>query len=275
MTIDLDAYCRRIGYSGERVPTLETLRAVHELHPRNIAFENLDPLLGRPVRLDAASLQGKMLHGGRGGYCFEHNLLFGHALKAMGFKVRELIGRPRWRMPDSVITPRIHMLLLIDLEQTQYVADVGFGGNTLTGPLLLHSREEQLTPHELARIVEAAGQWSIQAKIRGGWATIYIFDLSEQLLVDLETSNWWASTHPVSPFVNELRLARTEVGGRYTLRNNELARHRLNSETERSVLRTVPELRDALTDIFLLRLAEIGEFDKMLARFAIGEARSG
>jgi N-hydroxyarylamine O-acetyltransferase len=274
VTIDLDTYCRRIGYDGERAPTLATLCALHELHPRSIAFENLDPLLGRPVRLDPASLHGKMLQGGRGGYCFEHNLLFGHVLRAMGFKVRELIGRPRWRMPDSVITPRIHMLLLIDLEQTQYVADVGFGGNTLTGPLLLHSREEQSTPHEPARVVEAAGQWSIQVKIRGGWATTYIFDLSEQLLIDLETSNWWTSSNPDSPFVNELRLARTEVGGRYTLRNNELARHRLNSETERSMLRTVPELRDALSDIFLLRLAEIGELDKVLVRYAAGEARS-
>ena len=58
--IDVDAYFRRIGYEGTRAPTLETLRALHRLHPQAIPFENLDPLLGRPVRLDPASLERKL-----------------------------------------------------------------------------------------------------------------------------------------------------------------------------------------------------------------------
>ena len=55
--IDLDAYFARVGYDGPRKPTLETLRALHFLQPQAIAFENLDPLLKRPVRLDPASLE--------------------------------------------------------------------------------------------------------------------------------------------------------------------------------------------------------------------------
>ena len=55
--IDLDAYLRRIGYVGGRAPTLDTLAALHLCHAQTIAFENLDPLLGRPVALDAASLE--------------------------------------------------------------------------------------------------------------------------------------------------------------------------------------------------------------------------
>jgi hypothetical protein len=69
--IDRDAYFERIGYDGARKPTLDTLRALHRLQPQVVAFENLDPLLGRPVRLDAPSLEQKLVHGGRGGYCFE------------------------------------------------------------------------------------------------------------------------------------------------------------------------------------------------------------
>ena len=71
--IDLDAYFRRIGYDGPRDASLETLRELHRLHPQAIPFENLDPLLGRPVNLDPASLQAKLVEGGRGGYCFEQN----------------------------------------------------------------------------------------------------------------------------------------------------------------------------------------------------------
>ena len=63
---DVDAYFTRIGYGGSRAPTLDTLRAIVWHHTQAIAFENLDPLLRRPVRLDIASLQHKLLHGGRG-----------------------------------------------------------------------------------------------------------------------------------------------------------------------------------------------------------------
>jgi N-hydroxyarylamine O-acetyltransferase len=272
LTIDLDAYCRRIGYSGARVPTLDTLRAIHRLHPQAIAFENLDPLLKRPVRLDAASLQRKLVHSGRGGYCYEQNILFGHALRAIGFKVKELAGRVLWNLPEGTVTPRVHMLLLIALEGQSYVADVGFGNNTLTGPLVLISGLEQSTPHEPFQLIEVGDEFIAQVKIRDGWAKLYRFDLEEQLLSDLELGNWYMSTHPDSRFVCELVAARAEPDRRYALCNNELAVHRLNGKTERRVLRTVPELRDVLTDVFRLTLPDVSEFDTVLARFTNGAA---
>ena len=70
--IDLDAYFTRIGYAGPRTASLETLAAIHLRHPIAIPFENLNPLLRRPVKLDAPSLQQKLVRGGRGGYCYEH-----------------------------------------------------------------------------------------------------------------------------------------------------------------------------------------------------------
>lgn len=82
--IDLDAYFQRIGYAGARTATLDTLRKLHVLHPQAIPFENPNPLAGWPVLLDCASLQHKLVLGGRGGYCFEQNLLFGHVLRAGG-----------------------------------------------------------------------------------------------------------------------------------------------------------------------------------------------
>src|SRR5437762_664654 len=119
---DLDAYCDRIGFSGQRSPTLETLRGVHLHHTETIPFENLNPLLGWPVHLDAASLQQKLIHSGRGGYCYEQNLLFRYALETIGFKVTGLAARVMWNMPDDVVPPRTHMLLRIDLEGHTYIA---------------------------------------------------------------------------------------------------------------------------------------------------------
>ena len=65
---------------------IETLSAIHLHHPRAIPFENLNPLLRRPVRLDLEALQEKLVRGVRGGWCFEQNLVFRHALQALGFQ---------------------------------------------------------------------------------------------------------------------------------------------------------------------------------------------
>lgn len=269
--IHLDAYCARIGYDGPREATLETLRALHNLHPQAIAFENLDPLLKRPVRLDPASLQAKLVEGGRGGYCYEQNLLFAHVLRALGFSVSEHAARVLWNVPAGVNTPRVHMLLLVDLDGERYLVDVGFGGNVLTAPLLLNSTAEQATPHESFQVLTDGDRYLLQFKMRDTWAKLYRFDLSEQLQGDHEQGNWFVSTHPHSIFVNGLMGARAEPDRRYALSNNVFAVHRLNGETEKRTL-NVAELRDALTDLFKLRLADLDGLDPALARLTGGAA---
>ena len=82
--IDLDAYFARIGYSGPRAPTLETLKALHFAHATAIPFENLDVLAKRPILLDPPVLQKKLVAQKRGGYCFEVNGLFAAVLRQLG-----------------------------------------------------------------------------------------------------------------------------------------------------------------------------------------------
>lgn len=187
--IGLDAYFHRIGYDGGREPTLETLRGIHAGHARNIPFENLDPLLRRPVRLDAASLEEKLVRGGRGGYCFEHNLLLSHALRACGFRVTGLAARVLWSYPRDAVTPRSHMLLRVEIDGEPYVADVGFGGLTLTAPLRLQADIEQETPHEPFRLASAGDGFVMEARVRNRWMPLYRFDLAEQFQPDYEVSS--------------------------------------------------------------------------------------
>ncbi len=265
--IDIDAYCARVGYDGPRHATLATLRELHSLQPQSIAFENLDPLLKRPVRLDPASLEQKMLHGGRGGYCFEQNLLFAHALRELGFKVTELAARVLWNVPPGVNTPRSHMLLLVDLEGEPYLADVGFGGNVLTAPLLLEFGKEQETPHEPFQVVKDGDRYLLQFKMRGEWVKLYRFDLSEQLQPDHEQGNWFVSTHPQSIFVNGLLGARAEPRRRYALANNVLSVHELSGGSEKRTL-NAREMRDALGDLFKVRLDGLDGLDAALDRLA-------
>ena len=165
--IDIDAYLDRIGYEGSRHPSLETLAALHLAHPGAIPFENLDPLLRRPVRLDAASLEQKLVRDRRGGYCYEHNQLFGDVLEGMGYQVSGLAARVMWNAPDEEVRPRSHMLLRVVIDDTAYIADVGFGGLTLTAPLRLDVTTDQTTPHEPFRILRTGREFVLQARVRG------------------------------------------------------------------------------------------------------------
>ncbi|HKX19403.1 MAG TPA: arylamine N-acetyltransferase [bacterium] len=262
-----EAYFHRIGYTGNRAPTLATLRGIQARHSQTIAFENLDPLLGRPVRLDPASLQQKLIHDRRGGYCFEQNLLLSGVLKALGFCVAPLAARVLWNRPDDAITGRTHMLLRVDIEGQHYLADVGFGGQTPTGPLRLEMDLEQATPHESFRIAKAGDGFKMQSKVGEAWRTLYRFDLQEELQPDYEIANHYTSTHPSSLFVNSLRAARPAEDRRFALLNNELAVHHLHGPTERRVLKSVAEMRQTLEGPFRLKLPDVPELDRVLERF--------
>ena len=200
------------------------------------------------------------------GYCFEQNLLLSHVLNGLGFKVTGLAARVLWNAPEGAITARGHMLLRIDLDGKPYVADVGFGVLTLTAPLLLEPDIEQATPHEPFRLIRAGQDFVMQAKLGETWKSLYRFDLQEQFLPDYEVTNWYLSNHPDSHFVNGLIVARAAPDRRYALRNNELAVHHLNGNTERRMLATASELQTALEGTFRLTLPEVPELDEALGR---------
>jgi N-hydroxyarylamine O-acetyltransferase len=263
---DLDAYCERIGYSGPRDATLDTLAAIHLCHAQAIPFENLNPLLGWPVRLDAQSLQQKMVRDGRGGYCFEQNLLLSLALTALGFQTIGLAARVLWNAPEGAVTARSHMLLLVDLDGVPYLVDAGFGGLTLTGPLRLQPDIAQPTPHEPFRLIPTGDEFLMQAQTSGTWRTLYRFGLQEQLLPDFEVSNWYLSNHPKSHFVTGLIAARPDRDRRYALRNNELTMHHLDGRAERRMLTSAKEIQEVLEAAFRLRLPDAPDLEAALTR---------
>lgn len=262
--VDLDAYFQRIQYQGDSAPTLETLKAVHLNHAITIAFENLNPLLKHPVLLDLGSLEKKLIHQRRGGYCFEQNLLLRSVLIEIGFRVTNLAARVVWNLPEDTRSPRTHMLLRVELDQGTYLADVGFGGLTQTAPLSLIPNIEQTTPHEPFRLIEMDDAYTLQAKLGQEWKSLYRFDLQEQYFADYEVSNWYVSTHPNSRFVTTLIAARPDVDRRYALLNNQLTLHYLDGRTERQHLSSVKELRAVLEDCFRLQLPIEANLDRVL-----------
>ncbi len=271
-TIDLDAYCARVGYTGPRVPTLDTLRALHGLHPAAIPFEAIDVLLGRGVDLSAAAVDAKLIAAGRGGYCFEQNSLFMRALVAMGFAVDGLSARVRWmRAPDAPPMPRTHMALRVIVDGEPWLADVGFGGCVPTAPLRLSIDAPQPTGHETFRVRPEGGSLVVEAERGGDWLALYEILSEPQLSIDYELANWFTATHPNSPFRRNLMVTRVTPPARYALLDNRYTVRKPSGETEQRQL-DAAQLEKALAEIFGLPVAP--DWRPVIERAAVAELAS-
>ena len=254
--LDLDAYLARIGYDGPKEASLQVLRDLHRLHAAAIAFENLSPLMDEPVSLALPDLEAKLVRGGRGGYCYEHNTLLWAALSALDFEVEGLAGRVRWGAPDDApLRPRSHMALLVRLPEGPHLADVGFGGMTMSGPLALIAGPAQQTPHEQFRIAEApTGGFDLQAEVGADWRTLYRFDLVPYLSVDYDPLNWATATQPTSPFPKTLMAARARPGRRLSLSNARYIVRETGLPMVERTLGSLDELARVLSEDFGLTL---------------------
>jgi N-hydroxyarylamine O-acetyltransferase len=199
--LDFAAYLERIGLgAGER----PTLHAIHRAHATSIPFENLDPHRGIPVSLAQEDLERKLVHRRRGGYCFEHNLLLASALEQLDLTVEPMLARVRRGAPAGTVRPRSHLVLRVtDDEGRVWHADVGLGLGTLLDPIPFG--QDGGDAHEQSgwsfRVIEEGPELVLQTLAEESWSDVYAFSPQPVPRIDIETSNWWTSTNPQSPFV--------------------------------------------------------------------------
>ncbi len=255
----LDAYLARLGIVAPPSPTLEALDALIAAQLTHIPFENIDPLLGNPVRIDVDAIFDKLVTRRRGGYCFELNTLLAAALTALGYVVTPLAARVRWGVADSVQTPTSHMLLRVEVAHRSYLADVGFGGPTPFQALPMSAPAARSFPYRLVAAPDDAMPTAFHCQdleVRGaqGWLKVYRFDLSPQPWIDFIPRNWYISTHPDSIFTQRLMLARTDGDLRLTLANGELAERSAKGSLRRQTLTSAEDVIDAIVNRFRVEL---------------------
>lgn len=264
--VNLKAYFERIGFAGSIAPTAATLELLHALHPAAIPFENLGPLSGEGVALDQQSLERKLLADRRGGYCFEHNFLFMRVLRELDYGVKPLLARVVWSDPDGAAGLATHMLLLVDVNGQNYIADVGFGGLTLTTPLRLRAEAEQATPHETFRLTGGDPDWTLEARLGEDWRPLYVFSTTEAEEEQLFAVNERQARDPASPFTRELRVALSPSGRRLKLHDTVFTIQPLEGEKERREIVGIEEMRAILTTEFGLALPSDGRLEPALAK---------
>jgi N-hydroxyarylamine O-acetyltransferase len=265
MSIDLKAYTGRIEHKGQLAPNLATLQALHLAHATHITFENLDVLMGKPIRLDLESLAAKMIQGGRGGYCFEQNALFAAVLEEIGFRVTRLAARVR--MGSQKITPRTHMLIAVDIAGERYLGDVGFGDEGLLLPIPLRIDQPATQFSWTYRIVTDGPFHVLQSRRSGEWLDLYAFTLEKAHPVDYEVANYYISTNPHSPFAHMIFVARPGADVRYALMNRRLIERRPDSTSE-TILTDDEAVLEVLAERFGLQFPAG-------TRFAYDEAARG
>jgi N-hydroxyarylamine O-acetyltransferase len=213
--MNIDAYLKRINYSGSLEPTAETLRALQVAHLLAVPFENLSIHAGEPIVLNEDALFGKIVENRRGGFCYEANGLFASLLRALGFEVAMLSAGVATR--DGGFGPDFdHMTLMVTLAE-RWLVDVGFGDSFLE-PLLLDSRDEQVQGTRAFRIIEDNSHLILQRRDAGGdWVPQYRFTLQPHTFADYEQMCHFHQTSPESHFTKAPLCSLATADGRITL----------------------------------------------------------
>lgn len=217
---EIDAYFDRINYSGRTEPTFNTLTKLHQAQFNAIPFENFDILLGRNVDLDSRAVFNKLVLNKRGGYCFELNGLFLHALNTLGFNARPLLARVHLTGTPS---GRGHQLELVSIDGTDWLVDVGFGLNSPCKPIPLELDKPFIEDGKTIRLTDG-GQFGVMYQIleKSEWKNLYSFDLEYVFPQDIAYGNYYTSTHPETIFTNSRVAAIPTPSGGITILDRTL-----------------------------------------------------
>jgi len=222
---DLDLYLKRIGFIGEVAANSATVKTLMQQQLRTVPFENLDVQAGKIVSLVPEEIVSKIIGadgmGRRGGYCYEVNALFAMALTALRIDYQFVFCRP---MFYPMRRPKTHMALIVNVEQEQWLCDLGFGSYGLRAPIALSQVNiPQTQDFDCFRLLApVAGNYVLQAKLDEQWVSQYGFDLYPADWIDFMPANYLNSTHPDTIFVQKYLVIQQHATGRTMLVGNEL-----------------------------------------------------
>lgn len=229
--LDLAAYLERIGHPRV-APSAESLASLHRAHVLAIPFENVDVVLGTHPGIELEAIQNKLVRRQRGGYCYEHALLFGAALERLGFEVSRRVAR----VQPHKAGPRTHALLKVGVDGQEFLADVGFGAGQLYPTPLKDGVviDQGGWDHRLTRDGDV---WTLAKQTSAGWIPQHASNDEPVRPIDYEVYHHYVSTHPNSPFTGRPVVMRVADGVVRRLVGDELTTEYADG---RSTTRTVP-----------------------------------
>lgn len=264
--LDLEAYLTRIHYQGSLTPDLATLRTLQRAHLDAISFENLDVIAGYGISTDLMRVQDKLVTQRRGGYCHEHNPLFAAVLERLGFVVEGRSARILMGINEQEMTAIGHTLLNVNLNGSNWLVDVGVGNVGPREPIELNDGNQVQHDAWHYRLDRVVHHWVLRYWRPDGWFNVYQYSDEPYYRDDIAHHNYYVSTHPDSPFTQQIITQYNGETVRYALTGlrlktflpDQLAQERLVTPAE------IPELlrrlfRLDITDAFSAKLVEAAE----------------
>lgn len=227
--LDLEGYLTRVGVP-RRPPSRGALDQLHESHIQTFTFDNIDVLLDQHPGVELPAISDKFVGRGRGGYCFEHSVLFAAAVERLGYRVHRRLGR----VGDPTQSARDHMVVEVVLDDERLLADPGFGMSLPRPIALTHGAQvdHRGRLYRMQRIrAEGGVSWELQRQRGTEWERMHTTDELTVHPVDVTMGHQYTSTH--SAFRSQLMLSLFgEDGTHTTVTHNAVTLRRPESETE-------------------------------------------
>ena len=255
--LDLDAYLARVGVPAQP-PSRAALDALHEAHVRTFTFDNIDVLLDAHPGVSLDAVQAKFVGRGRGGYCFEHGVLFAAVLSRLGYDVERRLGRVGGQA-------RTHCVVLVTVDGHPLLADPGFGMSVLRPIPLSDGAEDDHGGWRYRLRRESLGNvrgWTLERWRDGQWELMHTHDELPVQPLDVLVGHHYTSTFPTIHFRNMLMVTKHLPGRHVSVTHETVTVRRPGEPTQHRELRDgelaelFDELGVPLTDDERARLLE-------------------
>ncbi len=246
--MDVNAYLNRINYEGDLAVSYELLKKLQQCHLLHVPFENLDIHRNIPITLDVERIFNKIVTNNRGGFCYELNGLFFELLKELGFDAfrisAQVFDKEKGYGPEFD-----HLAIMVNLNQKQYLVDVGFGAFAFA-PLELRFDDEindglksyvfESIEKEMVRVSTVANNNRIPN---------YKFKILARKYDDFKDVCNYHQTSELSPFTTKRLISRFTETGRYTI-TDRLLKITKNGELREEILANDSVYDEALKQYF-------------------------
>jgi arylamine N-acetyltransferase len=218
----VQAYLSFLNLDGPPPVTLDGLTQLTRAQVRNVPFESISSILRRaehplgPVpEVDTDAKVASWIGRRGGGVCFEVVATFGPILRELGFQTRAINAEIGW--------PGAHRALIVDLEQSAYLVDVGNGAPFLD-PIPLNATTEVRHAGLAYRFHpdSASDDWIQDRWIDDAWVPFCRYTLGRDDAGVREAAYQHHHTLGQSWVVDTLTLTRCDDDEVWSLRNDEL-----------------------------------------------------
>ncbi len=246
-----DHYFERIGCPMQEAPSPDTLRVLHRAHVLHVPFENLDIHYPQRITLDTDRFFDKIIQRQRGGFCYEQNGLLYEVLLQLGYNA-SLISASVFQVDEKDFGPSAaHVAIIVELEDRQWLVDVGFG-SSFPEPLLLVKDQTQEQGGVLYVMRSTNHEtWVLDRSFDGGqsYAPMYRFDLQARQLNFFQEMCDFHQTSEASPLFRNKLVSIARPGGRITLTSSHLIITQ-NSRRQETNIRDEADFREKLKEYF-------------------------